>query len=227
MEARALGPPKKSHQLVDRLLQHICSGEWAKGMRLPSERVLAASHRVSRTAVREALSALQLAGYIETRVGDGSYVASADASDRQVLAGVGIVEKLEAREALEIACVSLAIRNASRSETAKLDAGVRQLRKLVASGDFKRYLAATLDFHLDVARAAHNPYLLGATRDLIERHRADQWLLHERYSPKTALHSLRMHVAIADAIRDKDLTAAIAAVSNHYEHYPVLSAPRS
>ena len=198
-------------------------------MRLPSERVLAASHGVSRAAVREALSALQLAGYIETRVGDGSYVSNAphtEQGDRQVLAGVSIAETLEAREAMDIACVCLAVRNATRADIAKLDAKIRELTALVVAGDFKRYLPATLDFHLAVAAAARNPFLLAAVADLIERHRADQWLLHERYSPKAAQHSLRMHVAIAAAIRRKDLSAAIAAVSNHYEHYPVLAAPR-
>jgi DNA-binding FadR family transcriptional regulator len=229
LEARAVALPKKSHLLVDRLLQHISSGEWAIGIRLPSERTLATSHHVSRAAVREALSALQLAGYIDTRVGDGSYVASLPKPDferdrRTILAGIGITETLEAREALEVACVRLAVRKATRTDLAKLNRSIRELTALVAKGRIKEYLLATLDFHLAVAVAAHNAFLLNAVSDLIERHRTYQWLLHERHTPHSTQVSLRMHVAIADAIRRKDLSAAIAAVSKHYQHYPVLSA---
>lgn len=229
MEARAVALPKKSHLLVDRLLQHISSGDWAIGMRLPSERTLAAKHHVSRPAVREALSALQLAGYIDTRVGDGSYVTSLPKPDferhrRKVLAGIGITETLEAREALEVACVRLAVRKATRADIAKLNRNIRELTALVAKGELKDYLLATLDFHLEVAVAAHNSYLLNAVGELIDRHRTYQWLLHERHTPHTAQISLRMHAAIADAIRRKDLSAAIGAVTKHYQHYPVLSA---
>ncbi|MGH7714489.1 MAG: FadR/GntR family transcriptional regulator, partial [Vulcanimicrobiaceae bacterium] len=209
-------------------MQHISSGEWTIGVRLPSERTLAASHHVSRPAVREALSALQLAGYIDTRVGDGSYVINLPKPDferdrRKVLAGIGITETLEAREALEIACVRLAIRKATRADVARLNRKMRELTVLVAKGEIKEYLLATLDFHLEVAAAAHNPFLLNAVADLTERHRTYQWLLHERHTPHTAQISLRMHAAIADAISRKDLSAAIAAVAKHYDHYPLLS----
>jgi DNA-binding FadR family transcriptional regulator len=229
LEARALALPKKSHQLVDRLLQYISTGKWTIGMRLPPERTLASSHKVSRAAVREALSALQLAGYIDTRVGDGSYVASVPKPDferdrRTVLAGIGITETLEAREALEVACVRLAVRKATRADIARLNRKMRGLSTLVARGELKDYLLATLDFHLEVAAAAHNPFLQNAVAELIERHRNDQWLLHERYTPQTAQISLRMHAAIADAIGRKDLSAAVAAVTKHYDHYPLLSA---
>ena len=192
-------------------MQYISSGEWTIGMRLPPERTLASSHRVSRAAVREALAALQLAGYIDTRVGDGSYVASVPKPDferdrRTVLAGIGIAETLEAREALEVACVRLAVRKATRADIARLNRKMRGLSTLVAKGELKDYLLATLDFHLEVAAAAHNPFLQSAVAELIERHRNDQWLLHERYTPHTAQISLRMHAAIADAIRRKDLS---------------------
>jgi DNA-binding FadR family transcriptional regulator len=223
-----LALPKKRHQLVERLLQYMSSGEWTIGMRLPPERTLATSHHVSRAAVREALAALQLAGYIDTRVGDGSYVASVpkpeDRDHRSVLAGIGISETLEAREALELACVRLAVRKATRADIARLNRKMRELGTLVSKGELKDYLLATLDFHLEVAASAHNPFLQNAVAELIERHRNDQWLLHERYTPHTAQISLRMHAAIADAIRRKDLSAAMAAVTKHYDHYPLLSA---
>lgn len=230
MQLRAFSPPKKSHQLVEQLLAPMRSGAWAPGVRLPSERALSLEYGVSRTAVREALSALQLAGYIETRVGDGSFVARAPAGssehdDPNLLAGLNIAEMLEAREALEAACGFLAIRKASRTDVARLKAKVRQLEERAAACDYKAYLATTLEVHVGVAVAAHSPLLFRLVKQLLERHRRDQWLLCERYTPQAAQRSLRVHKALVDAICKRDTAAMLAAIREHYEHYPILQTP--
>jgi GntR family transcriptional regulator/MocR family aminotransferase len=62
-------------QLYERLRGSILSGQLEAGTRLPSTRVLASSLGVSRTTAALAYELLQLEGYIESRVGDGTRVA--------------------------------------------------------------------------------------------------------------------------------------------------------
>src|SRR5712691_12080217 len=62
-------------QLYERLRGSILSGQLEAGTRLPSTRVLASSLGVSRTTTALAYELLLLEGYIESRVGDGTWVA--------------------------------------------------------------------------------------------------------------------------------------------------------
>jgi GntR family transcriptional regulator / MocR family aminotransferase len=62
-------------QLYERLRDFILAGHLEAGTRLPSTRVLASSLGVSRTTTALAYEQLLLEGYIESRVGDGTWVA--------------------------------------------------------------------------------------------------------------------------------------------------------
>src|SRR5258708_30169321 len=62
-------------QLYERLRGSILSGQLEAGTRLPSTRVLASTLGVSRTTTALAYEQLLLEGYIESRVGDGTWVA--------------------------------------------------------------------------------------------------------------------------------------------------------
>jgi GntR family transcriptional regulator/MocR family aminotransferase len=56
--------------VLDAIHRHVL----APGARLPSARQLAADWGVARGAVDEAFAQLQIEGYLERRVGDGTYV---------------------------------------------------------------------------------------------------------------------------------------------------------
>lgn len=61
-------------QLYRGLRHAILSGQLTAGMRLPSSRALAAALEVSRNTVLEAFDQLAVEGYLESRVGSGTYV---------------------------------------------------------------------------------------------------------------------------------------------------------
>ena len=63
-------------QLYERLRDGILAGQLAAGMRLPPTRVFAGELGVSRNTVVNAFDQLTAEGYIESKVGAGSYVAS-------------------------------------------------------------------------------------------------------------------------------------------------------
>ena len=61
-------------EIVSTIMDQIKDGTLRPGSKLPSERQLADKYHASRTAVREALHTLSSLGYIESRVGDGTFV---------------------------------------------------------------------------------------------------------------------------------------------------------
>src|SRR3954454_18452364 len=61
-------------ELESRLAQQILDGHLTPGALLPPERVLAETHGVNRTSLRQALARLERSGLIETRQGSGSRV---------------------------------------------------------------------------------------------------------------------------------------------------------
>ncbi|WP_333999577.1 FadR/GntR family transcriptional regulator [Sphingomonas aurantiaca] len=62
-------------RIARRLVEELTGGTYAIGDRLPAERELATEYGASRPAVREALIALEVQGFIEVRVGSGAYVS--------------------------------------------------------------------------------------------------------------------------------------------------------
>lgn len=67
-----------THQVAATLRSWVAQGELRAGMRLPSERALAARLGVSRVTVVRALARLRLEGLIVTRHGAGTFVAAGD-----------------------------------------------------------------------------------------------------------------------------------------------------
>ncbi|AUG44001.1 PLP-dependent aminotransferase family protein [Pseudomonas chlororaphis] len=64
-----------SRQLYQALRQRVLDGRLASGTRLPASRDLAAALEISRNSVVRAYDQLYAEGFIEGRVGDGTYVA--------------------------------------------------------------------------------------------------------------------------------------------------------
>ncbi|WP_197029240.1 GntR family transcriptional regulator [Alicyclobacillus macrosporangiidus] len=62
------------HQLKNLLLQKIQEGEWRPGFCIPTETELMRTYKVSRTTVREAVSALVHEGYLSKKQGRGTFV---------------------------------------------------------------------------------------------------------------------------------------------------------
>src|ERR1700732_1368161 len=72
---RPLGAPKSlTSEVVDRLAEQIMSGKLPVGAKLPSEQEMMKGMGVSRTVVREAVSALRARGLVITRQGAGAFV---------------------------------------------------------------------------------------------------------------------------------------------------------
>ena len=76
MPLRAVETTRLYRQIAGQIVALIDSGEFSEGSRLPPERELAGLLGVSRTSVREAIIALEIAGRVEVRVGTGIFVTA-------------------------------------------------------------------------------------------------------------------------------------------------------
>ena len=79
MPLRVVESTRLYRQIADQIVGLIDGGEFPAGSRLPPERELAALLGVSRTSVREAIIALEIAARVEVRVGTGIFVTRAPA----------------------------------------------------------------------------------------------------------------------------------------------------
>lgn len=218
----------KVSRVVAHLRTLVDAGTVVRGGRFPSERNLARDLKLSRAVVREALSALQLSGDIESRTGDGSYLAVepqdfGQSSSVRMVAGLGLVDALELRMALEIAAAALACGRARHSDILRLDASLEAMAEYLEEDEYEAYLDASMDLHLAIGRAAHSRPLAESQAETTEAARCDQWLLAEHYTPPIAKASFEEHAAIVRAIAARDVAAAVEAVRNHYEEYPTFS----
>lgn len=221
---------RKSAKVAERLLEQLARGELLRGRKLPPERVLTETFQVSRGIIREALNALQMAGIVERHVGDGTYLVAGvvarqlkAVSLRQTLdASAKVVETIEAREALDMAVINLAVENAGAVDFEVLNGIVEQMRSAVESSDFQAYLPLTLDLHIAIARSAHNSVLVRVVAYLIDLIRPSLWVIEKNYSAAIAEESFRVHKAMVVAIQERNPRKAQAAVRKHYRKYPSL-----
>lgn len=210
--------------LVERLESQIVSGEYPTGSRLPGEEVLASQLGVSRPVIREGLSRLRERGYVETLNGRGTYARQPDAEHlsasllRQLRVGADegyTVENLyEARTAIETTTASLAAGRAGADHVVRL----RQLLGDMETyrRDASAYTAADLGFHIEVANAAHNPFL-SALLEPLARVIINGMLESSGTSPQAVDDGIRAHRVIFDCIAAGDADGAATAMREHMD----------
>ncbi len=216
----------KTAVAIDRILEMIDGSALKPGDRLPSERALAAELRVSRATVREAIMALQIAGRLESRSGDGTYILvrpiNIGDDETKLRAGVDITEALEYRMAIEISASIMACRRARKSDIMRMQAVLEAMAEFVAEEDYESYLDSSMDLHLAIGKASHSKQLRSVHDALTEQVRDDEWLLAESYNEDVALRSMEIHRDIVNAIAAKDIDRVVCAVETHYVDYPTL-----
>lgn len=203
-------------QVADQIGALIRAGEFAPGQRLPAERDLAKTLRVSRPVVREAMIALEIAGLIEVRVGAGAFVREAPAAAAvEINTGHSPSDILNARMLIEGETAALA---AARATPLDLAAMAARHEEMIAEHDAGReWRAADLGFHAAIARASGNATLTAVVERLWQEQHAPVFsLLSERVrlSDNWAA-TLRGHAAILEAIRSGKRKLARDAMRAH------------
>lgn len=205
-------------EVARRLMDLFTSGDIETGTRLPPERQLAVTLGVGRSAVREALAALEILGIVDVRPGSGTYLrgTASDLLPQTLRWGLligrrGTAELLDVRSGLEIYVARLA---ASRSDDDAIAGLADSLERMRSAGDdLAAFARADGDFHGALAAAADNETLvdlLHVVRSLLRVY-ADR-AVHDADAAALAIEE---HDAVFRAVAARDEDAAASAMAVH------------
>ncbi len=208
-------------ETVERLAHAIKLGVVAPGERFPSERVLAPQLGISRVTLREALRALEQAGYVESRRGrnGGAYVTrrdevggSAHTARRAVKAmGEGLTDVLQFRRALEPSAAQLAAARADDVDNSHLTELVRD----TANAPHSEYRAPDLRLHLAIAELTGSPSLAESIAQI--QTRLSDLLGAFPIVEASLTHSDQQHAAVVRAIQAGNAVAARLEMEAHVD----------
>lgn len=216
-------PVKKTRvyeEIVVKIKDMLEKGRLKSGDQLPGERELSEVFQVSRSSVREALRTLETQGYLESRQGDGTYIASKPVESLvRSLASVIFSEKdsqmelFEMRRLIEPQLAYLAAERATQEEIAMMEQALVLQEEAVARGETGTDVDKS--FHYIMAKATKNKVLLRLTdsmRDLLAESR-DKYLQVEGRPGK----SISRHRQVLDAIKAKDGELAAQVMLEHVQ----------
>lgn len=207
-------------EVARRLLDLFTNGSIAPGTRLPPERQLAVTLGVGRSAVREALAALEILGIVDVRAGSGTYLrgSASDMLPQTLRWGLLIGEKntaelLEMRSGMEIYVARLAAARHHADDIAAVGRQVERMKQHAADRDFAAFSEADLEFHRALGRAAGNELLL----DLLHVLRSLLQVYADRavHDTEDAIIAVREHEAVYHEVRDGNADAAASAMAQH------------
>jgi GntR family transcriptional regulator, sialic acid-inducible nan operon repressor len=226
MSSLGIHPVKRRRlyeELVDQLTELIVSGRVPPGTQLPSERELVEQFGVGRSAVREALFALQKMGMVTLNSGERACVVAPTSGVLvNELAGAvryclsqpdGVRDFQGARVFLEVGLARHAAMHATPDEREVLHRALRNNEE--ALGDTERFIDTDVAFHYVLAEIAHNPIFTTLLTALAE------WLRGQRASSVSASGSpeaaVAAHGRIFRAIAAKDPDAAEREMRAHLQ----------
>jgi DNA-binding GntR family transcriptional regulator len=197
------GEAARAHALAA-VRQAILSGDVAPGQRLVEEELAAQLH-VTRASLRAALIELTNDGLVERIPNRGARV--------RIVSTDEAVAITECRMALEALCAVKAAERVTDEQIAELRELGANLRRSVDDGDSLKYSQINAELHRIVRAISGQTVAV----DLLERLNA-QLVRHQfqlALRPGRPQHSLAEHLAIIDAIANRDPAAADTATRRH------------
>lgn len=202
-EFRAIHKTRVSEDIIEQVRDLITSGRLKPGDRLPAEREFAQTLSVGRSAVREAIRALESLGIVEARAGQGTFVTTPPGGQGRDPITASLFQAwntqrnlFEVRRVLEPGLAALAARRAKPEQIEKMRAALHDQEGKVQARE--SYMKEDTAFHYLVAEATGNEILLRVADSLMELLRETRetfWKTGDRPA-----RSLKDHQAILNAI---------------------------
>lgn len=211
-------PSRLHHRVMHDLGTRIRAGEFAPGVRLPAERLLAVTYGVSRPTVRQALLSLEKDGLLQIKSGSGVYVTGPErpAPDAVQDVDVGPFELLEARRAIESEICALAAVRIGDEDLAALEALLGRMGDVPAARAARSVDELSGEFHRVVARSTANSMMVMASDTLWKAWSGSpQTRLLRTNAPMGADWWVKGHGAVLAALRSKSPDAARKAMKEH------------
>jgi DNA-binding FadR family transcriptional regulator len=203
-------------ETVDRLGTAIRLGILAPGSRLPSERELADQLAISRSTLRQAITALVESGHLTSLRGrsGGTFVVPepplAEGSPgplpddwRQVL---------DLRFAIETGVVVVA---AERADDEPLESMREAVARMDAATEFDAYRRADVRFHIALAQATGVPRLVALMTEV--QAEVSELIAHIAHPPQVLRHSNADHARLIDALAAGDAARALHELRLHLD----------
>ena len=226
---------KKPSFLAKQILQSIKNGELKPGQKLPNENEFVEITGISRSAVREALSALDLMDIIDRRPGNGTYVRedfdldsiqtgrSIESENNELMVLLeevegnnGTFQALMARIAIEPVIGEIAAHRADEDSLSHLTQIFDKLQVCFNMRDFECYHALDSAFHLALAECTNNDVFVNILRGLLKAMEYDFWKTDHVWSEDKIKRSLRDHKRIYDALKNRDGLKVKTGLQRHF-----------
>ena len=210
-------------QVEEAIRDAVLSGQLRTGERLPPEAELARQFHVSRSTIREALSALESQALIRRTpgAGGGSFVQIVDhhalgtlvqesVHNLIRLGSIDFDEVAMVRQHLEVPSAVLAALNRTDEDIAELRAILEEQR--IRSVDDPAVPELDAQFHVAIARMSGNRVLAALVYAV---HRESEPVSYLELSPAFGRTTFRQHQAVVTAIENRDAAAAEDAITAH------------
>ena len=207
--------------IENRIKDYILENQLQPGDKLPTEEQLAAALQVGRTAVRETFRRLEALGIVESRQGYGRVVR--DFNFDPILNGLfyglafrgdNVMQVLGIRRALDDFFIKEAIQNLQEEDIVQLEAIIQ--RMIDGGIDNPNFPQEDHDFHALLYSRCGNPLaaqLFEITWN-VRLHATDRHVAFSETPPEI----VNEHVAIFDAIKQRDVARARELLAIHHDN---------
>jgi len=209
-------------KIIEQVWDLIKEGRLKPGDKLPPEQVLAEKFGTSRPSVREALSALEILGITESRGGKGNFIKNNfnfplyEQKFRELEEEESPFELLEARKAVEIEIADLAAKKVTKEDIDAISESLNKMKDTL--NNIPKMMEFDREFHLNIARAAHNNLLFSMMAYLSNLLKEKLWVNMKEKTwnlPGYPQKYLEDHTEIFNAIKSKDSKNAHKRVYHH------------
>ncbi len=169
------------------------------------------------------MSALEILGITERRVGKGNFIKENCLSsifyDEEILEleqEESPFELLEARKVLETELAGLASQKGLPEDITAIEIALNKMRK--ALGNIPKMMEMDREFHINIAKAAHNNLLFSVMLNMSDLLKERLWVNMKEKTwnlPGYPEKYLKEHTAILEAIKGKDEKSARKAMYFH------------
>ncbi len=225
MDFKPIKNSKVYEKVIEQIKYLIYSGKLKKGDKLPSERKLKEQLNVSRASIREAFSALEMIGLIESRPGEGTYIK--DTQNNNFLEPLSMIllleenaskELIELRKVLEVNCVKLASKRATKDDLAEIKKHNINLSN--SSGFEEESIQEDRLFHYTIARASKNnvlSHVMISISEAMDFH-IKNTRTHLVSKKETMVNFVQQHWEIYNNLKDGNTEEAMNAMKKHLDY---------
>jgi len=208
--------------IVEQIQDLIKEGKLKPGDKLPSEHILAEKFGASRPSVREALTALEILGITESRGGKGNFIRDNLRSPlyeqrfKELEEEESPFELLEARKAVETEIAGLAAEKATSEDIREIEKALDGMKNTL--NDTPRVMEFDREFHIAIAKAAHNSILFQMMNYLANGLKESLWVNIKEKSwalPGHPQKYLEEHTKLLEAIKEGDKKTAYRTMYSH------------